>query len=79
MNNAEQNALDSCVVGIVERAIASLMVLGMSHDAAATLLMTQSAIRIDDASQVMEVLKSIELLIEDDDDSDDDCGVGRVG
>jgi hypothetical protein len=79
MVSKEQGAMEDRVRGTVERAISSLMVLGMSHDGAASLLMVQSAIRIDDATHVMEVLTSIASLIEDDDDSDVDCGVGRVG
>ena len=79
MVSKEQGAMEDCVRGTVERAISSLMVLGMSHDGAASLLMVQSAIRIDDATHVMEVLTSIASLIEDDDDSDVDFGARRVG
>jgi hypothetical protein len=78
MDKAKQDAMEDCVRGILERAVTSLMALGMTDEAALSLLMIQSAIRIDDASQVVEVLESIARLIEeDDDDDDDDCAVSK--
>ena len=74
---AKQDAMEDCVRGILERAVTSLMALGMTDEAALSLLMIQSAIRIDDATRVVEVLESIAKLIEDDDDDDDDCAVSK--
>jgi hypothetical protein len=51
--------LNSRVRGIVESAIASLVAVGLSNQGALSLLMTQSAIRMHNAADVREVLKSI--------------------
>jgi hypothetical protein len=52
MNEAEQDALDSRVRGIIETAISSLVDVGLSNQGALSLLMIQSAIRMNDAAEV---------------------------
>jgi hypothetical protein len=59
MADAEYDALCSRVRGIVESAIASLVDVGLSNQGALSLLMTQAAIRMHNAADVREVLKSI--------------------
>ena len=57
----EGDALNSCVRGIVERAIASLMVIGMTHEGALNLLMIQAAIRMEDGiTETKRLLRSLE-------------------
>ena len=61
---------------IIEDAITSLVLQGMTYQGALNLLMIQSAIRMDNVADVREVIASIEKLI---DDGDDHCGMGRPG
>jgi hypothetical protein len=64
MDKANYETVNSIVRGIVERAVSSLMVVGMAHDNACALLMIQGAVRIDDAAKVKETIKSIEMDLE---------------
>src|SRR5450631_374912 len=77
MDKLEQDALQDCVRGIIEKCVASLIAVGCSNETALRLLMIQGAIRMNDAAEVRSVIKSIESgLIDDDDDEDDDhCGL----
>ena len=72
----ESHALGTVVIGIVERAIASLMVIGMTNEGALSLLMTQAAIRMQDTAKLRCLLKSIEdgLPVEGDDDDGHTAG-----
>ena len=67
------------VTHIVEDAITNLILQGMSRDSALSLLMIQSAIRMEDSVKLRRILKSIEdgLADDDDDDGDDDDPRGR--
>ena len=65
----EGNALNSVVRGVVERAIASLMVVGMTHEGALALLTVQAVIRMNDATAARHLLESLlEDGLADDDD-----------
>jgi hypothetical protein len=77
MDKLEQDALQDCVRGIIEKRVASLIAVGCSNETALRLLMIQGAIRMNDAAEVRSVIKSIESgLIDDDDDEDEDhCGL----
>ena len=81
MQKVERDAIESCVVGVIERAISSMMTIGCSNQAALSLLMNQSAIRIQlsyGTAEVRKLLRSIEgQLVDDDDDDDDHCALGR--
>jgi hypothetical protein len=59
-SEAEGNALNAVVRGIIERAIASLQGVGLSHEGALHLLLLQSAIRTQDKPELRRLLKSIE-------------------
>jgi hypothetical protein len=54
-----EEAINSCVVGVVNRSISALMCIGMSHESALKLLAIQAMIRLPDAA-IEEVLQSIE-------------------
>ena len=66
MEKAERDALEGAVRGIIERAVAALEAIGMSHEGALALLMIQSAIRINDAAEVRRLLQSIGDMLDDD-------------
>ncbi len=76
MDNAAIEKKQFDVRTIIEDAITSLMLQGMTRDAALSLLAFQTLIRMDSETQAMEVMESVKRFIVDD---DDDCGVGRVG
>jgi hypothetical protein len=74
----ESDALNSCVRGVVDRAVDSLQVLGMTKPAALSLLMIQAALRFENTIALRETLKEIgQNLADSDDDEDDGCGVRR--
>jgi len=56
------------VITTVEDSITNLVLLGMKRKSALSLLVTQAAIRMDNAADVREVLRSIESGLVDDDD-----------
>ena len=61
----EGYALDAAVRGVVERAIASLQVIGLSHEGALSLLMIQAAIRMEDGvTETKRLLRSLENNLE---------------
>jgi hypothetical protein len=62
-NKEEGGALDAAVRGVVERAIASLMAIGMTHEDALSLLVLQSVIRMRDMAAARRLLQR---LLEDD-------------
>jgi hypothetical protein len=59
------------VITTVEDSITNLVLLGMKRKSALSLLVTQAAIRMDNAADVREVLRSIESGLVDDDDDDE--------
>jgi hypothetical protein len=79
MNEAEQDRKQHDVKAIIDDAIVSLIMQGLTNLSALKLLMIQAAIRIDNAADVREVLKSIaDMLVDgDDDDGNDDDPRGR--
>jgi hypothetical protein len=73
MNKAEQDKKEFDVRAIIEDTITNLVMQGLTNLSALKLLMIQAAIRIDNAADVREVLKSIaDMLVDDDDDEGDD-------
>jgi len=69
MNEAEIEKKQFDVRAIIEDAITSLRMAGLTNQGALKLLMVQSAIRMDNAADVREVMASIESgLVEDGDD-----------
>src|SRR6266849_5255752 len=69
MNEAEIEKKQFDVRAIIEDAITSLRMAGLTKQGALKLLMVQSAIRMDNAADVREVMASIESgLVEDGDD-----------
>jgi hypothetical protein len=57
----EGDALNSVVGGIVERTIASLQGVGMTHEGALSLLVIQAVIRMRDTTEARRLLKSLEM------------------
>jgi hypothetical protein len=59
-SQAEGEALNAVVRGIVERAVASLQVIGMTHEDALSLLVIQAVIRMQDTTGIRRWLRSLE-------------------
>ena len=57
--------MNAAVRGVVERAIATLQGIGMSHEGALNLLMIQAAIRMQDGiTETKRLLRSLENNLE---------------
>jgi hypothetical protein len=67
LNEAEIERKQSDIKDIIDDAITSLVMQGLTNQGALRLLMTQCAVRMDDAAQVRSELKFIEGLLVDDD------------
>ena len=61
----EGDPMNAVVRGVVERAIATLQAIGMSHEGALNLLMIQAAIRMQDGvKETKRLLRSLENNLE---------------
>jgi hypothetical protein len=65
MDKAEQDKLEFDVRTIVEDAIDSLRLAGLTNQGALKLLMVQASIRMTNAADVRKVLRSIEAMMID--------------
>jgi hypothetical protein len=65
MDKAEQDKLEFDVRTIVEDAIDSLRLAGLTNQDALKLLMVQASIRMTNAADVRKVLRSIEAMMID--------------
>jgi hypothetical protein len=59
MGELDYEATNSVVSGVVEQAVASLQAIGLTEQGALSMLLTQAAVRMDDAEALHRVLNHI--------------------